>query len=113
MEKAMATEGLTLTHLIGPKTGHSYEKTTKVELNRRIDALAAHGRDPVPREVHFVTHTLRYNQMAWVTVDALGEHWEPARVNGWQSASDNRIELTTTNVTALTLRFDSGEAAIA
>ena len=110
MEKAMATEGLTLTHLIGPKTGHSYEKTTKVELNRRIDALAAHGRDPVPREVHFVTHTLRYNQMAWVTVDALGEHWEPARVNGWQSASDNRIELTTTNVTALTLRFDSGEA---
>ncbi len=110
MEKAMASEGLALTHLIGPKTGHSYEKTTKVELNRRIDTLAAHGRDPVPPEVHFVTHTLRYNQMAWVTVDALGEHWEPARVNGRQSPSDNRIELTTTNIAALSLRFDSGEA---
>jgi hypothetical protein len=110
METAMAAEGLSLTHLIGPKTGHSYEKQTKLELNRRIDALAAHGRDPVPADVHFVTHTLRYNQMAWVTVDGLGEHWEPARVNGHQSPTESRIDLTTANVTALTLRFDSGEA---
>ncbi len=109
MEKALARENLSLTHLIGPKTGHSYEKNAKVELNRRIDALAARGRTPVPHDVHFVTHTLRYNQMAWVTIDALGEHWEPARVEGRQAAGDNGIELTTANVSGLTLRFDAGE----
>lgn len=110
MERALAAEGFNLTHLIGPKTGHSYEKNTKAELNRRLDALAARGRTPVPREVRFVTHTLRYNQMAWVTLDALGEHWEAARVTGSQSGPDSSITLTTTNVTALTLRFDTGEA---
>ena len=110
MEQALAAEGLNMTHLIGPKTAHSYEKTTKVELNRRIDALAARGRTAVPRELHFVSHTLRYNQMAWVTLDGLAEHWEGARVNGWQSGTDSTVHLDTTNVTALTLHFDTGEA---
>lgn len=113
MEKALAAEGLSLTHLIGPKTAHSYEKNAKLELSRRIDALAARGRTAVPRDVHFVTHTLRYNEMAWVTVDGLGEHWEPARVNGWQSGPDSTVHLDTKNVTALTLHFDSGEAEFA
>ena len=39
-------------------------------------AAAARGRDPLPRTVRFVTHTLKYNQMAWVTVDGLAQHWE-------------------------------------
>ncbi|HTH46207.1 MAG TPA: prolyl oligopeptidase family serine peptidase, partial [Candidatus Limnocylindria bacterium] len=101
MAKAMAAEGLELTHLIGPNTGHSYEKATKAELSRRIDALAAHGRDPLPKTVRFVTHSLRYNEMAWVTVDALGHHWEPARVEARLSPDDNAIEVTTTNVEAI------------
>jgi dienelactone hydrolase len=108
MAKAMAAEGLELTHLIGPKTGHSYEKATKAELNRRIDALAAHGRDPLPKTVRFVTHSLRYNEMAWVTVDALGHHWEPARVEAKLVPEDNAIEVTTTNVEALTLTIPTG-----
>lgn len=107
MEKAMAAEGLQLTHLIGPGTGHKYEPGTKAELNRRIDAIAARGRDPLPKTVRFVTHSLRYNQMAWVTVDALGEHWEPARVEG-ALGEDNRVRLTTGNVTALTLKMPPG-----
>ena len=39
MEKALAGEGITLTHLIGPKTAHSYHPQAKLELNRRIDAI--------------------------------------------------------------------------
>ncbi len=108
MAKAMAAEGLELTHLIGPKTGHSYEKVTKAELNRRIDALVAHGRDPLPKTVRFVTHSLRYNEMAWVTVDALGHHWEPARVEAKLVPEDNAVEITTTNVEALTLTIPTG-----
>ena len=46
MARALATEGITLTHIIGPKTAHSYEPGAKAEVNRRIDALAAAGRQP-------------------------------------------------------------------
>ncbi len=108
MERALANEGMLLTHLIAPKTGHRYEPATKAELNRRIDALAAHGRNPFPRDLHFVTHTLRYNEMAWVTVDALAQHWEPARVEGYCDPDASAVELRTTNVTAITLRFPPG-----
>src|SRR5437867_8991596 len=48
MEKALAAEGLKLTHVIGPKTAHSYEQNAKEEINRRIDAIVAKGRDPLP-----------------------------------------------------------------
>lgn len=103
VEKATAAEGFQLTHLIGPRTGHSYHPATKAELNRRIDLLAARGRDPLPKTVRFVTHTLRYPTQAWVTVDALARHWEPARIVATLAADRGLITVLTTNVTALTL----------
>ena len=103
MEKAATAEGIQLAHLIGPGTGHSYHPATKAELNRRIDLLAAKGRDPLPRNVRFVTHTLRYPTQAWITLDALGAHWEPARVEATLETEASLVSLTTSNVTALTL----------
>lgn len=108
MAKAMAAENLELAQIIGPKTGHSYERNAKAELNRRIDALAARGRDPLPKTVRFVTHSLRYNNMAWVTVDALAEHWEPARVVAKLNADDNEIEVTASNVEAISFAIPPG-----
>src|SRR5262245_16588178 len=48
MAKALHTEGIELTHLIGPKTAHAYERGAKEEINRRIDSIVARGRDPLP-----------------------------------------------------------------
>ena len=39
------------------------------------------GRNPVPKEIRFTTWTLRYNRMFWLTVDAIEQHWQRARVN--------------------------------
>jgi dienelactone hydrolase len=107
MARALSEEGIELTHLIGPGTAHQYHPETKKELDRRIDSIAAIGRNPMPGKVRFTTWTLRYNKMLWVTVDALGEHWERARVNA-QIADDHRVELDTLNVTALTLDMAPG-----
>ncbi|MCC6235227.1 MAG: prolyl oligopeptidase family serine peptidase [Verrucomicrobiales bacterium] len=107
MEKAMAEEGLALTHVIGAGMGHSYSEAAKQDLNRRLDALAAQGRDPFPRTVHFVTHTLRYPRMAWVRVDELGQHWSPARVVA-ERRDEGTFHIVTTNVTALTLEIEAG-----
>ena len=36
----------------------------------------------MPKEVKFVTYTLRYNTCDWLTVEGLGKHWERSRVDG-------------------------------
>jgi len=110
MATALKKEGMTLAHLIGPKTGHSYEKKTKAELNRRIDSIAKHGRDPVPLHVLFTTWTLRYNQMRWLRIDGLDKHWSRADVDAVLSAEGVTIE--TKNVSALTLTFEPGSCPV-
>ena len=107
MTRSMALEGLNLTHIIGPETGHKFEPKAKIEVARLVDELATKGRDPLPRKVRFTTWTLRYNQQAWVTVDGLEQHWQRARVEA-AIASTNQVQVTTTNVTALTLLMPAG-----
>jgi pimeloyl-ACP methyl ester carboxylesterase len=108
MTAAMTEEGLSLVHIIGPKTGHQFERGAKEEIARHIDAFAAKGRDTMPKKVRFTTWTLRYNQMAWISVDEMERHWNRARVEAEIKNSD-RIELATLNVNALTLAMPAGK----
>lgn len=107
MAKAMEAEGLELTHIIGPQTRHSYHPAAKAEIARRIDSIAAQGRERTPRQVRFTTWTLRYNNVAWLTVDGLGKHWERARIDASiESAARLRVEAT--NVSAFTISMPAG-----
>lgn len=108
MEAAMAREGLRLTHVIGPKTEHKYEPAAKLEVARRVDLLATRGRLAVPRKLRFVTHTLRYNEMKWLTVDALGEHWERARVEA-EIRDPAFVVIRAENVEGFTIHFNAAE----
>ena len=112
MAKALDAEGVGLVHIIGPKTGHSYHPEAIAEINRRIDRIAERGRDPLPRRVRLATPTLKYNRQAWVTVDGLGRHWEPARVDA-EIVDDSNVRLTTRNVTGVTLDMPSGYCPLA
>jgi hypothetical protein len=103
MAREMKKVGLELKHVIGPKTGHSYEKDAKVEVNKLIDAMVEKGRHPLPQRIKFVTYTLHYNRCGWVTIEGLGKHWEPAMIEG--DLDGGRVTLKTTNVTALALVF--------
>ncbi len=107
MEQAMASEGLRLTRIVGPKTGHSYHPDSKIEIDRILDAIAERGRDPYPRKVRFTTWTLAYNRMKWVTIDALGQHWERARLNA-EIEGESGVKVETANVTAFTLEMGPG-----
>lgn len=111
MARELKTEGIELTHIIGPQTEHKYHPDAIKEISRRIDSIAAAGRNPVPRRVKFTTWTLRYNQMAWITIDALGEHWERARAEA-EIRNNAPIQVTTQNVTALTLEMKPGECPL-
>jgi len=103
----MAKVGLKLTHIIGPNTGHSYHPQAKAEINRRIDSIAAKGREPVPHHLRFVTYSLRYPGMLWLGVDRLVKHWDPGTVDA-RIVLPNRVEITTTGIAGLTLNFPAG-----
>jgi dienelactone hydrolase len=107
MNEAMAREGLKMEWLIGPGVPHKYEPETKKELSRRIDAYMAKGREPLAPHVHLTTYTLRYNQMKWITVDALEKHWERADLDA-QLVDEGTIRVKTKNVAAFTITFPTG-----
>jgi pimeloyl-ACP methyl ester carboxylesterase len=108
MAEALKKQGLELVHIIGPKTKHSYHPKARLEVERRISALAAKGRERFPETVHFTTYTLRYNQCAWITVDALGHHWERARIVAQRDA-EGGFTVRAENVKAFTIDLPPGE----
>ncbi|MFN0119646.1 MAG: prolyl oligopeptidase family serine peptidase, partial [Blastocatellia bacterium] len=107
MERAMDAEGLRMLRVIGPKTGHQYHPASKIEIDRILDAIAERGRDPYPRKLKFTTWTLAYNHMKWITIDALGHHWERARVNA-EIEAETGVIVETVNVTAFTIDMGPG-----
>jgi hypothetical protein len=107
MAEAMAKNGLTLTHIIGLDTAHKIHPEAKKDIAARLDSIAEIGRDRTPQTVFFNTYSLRYNQMAWVTIDRLEEHWNRASVVA--SHFRGSIRLTQVEgVSALTLSFPPG-----
>jgi len=105
MAKSLKEEGLEMIHIIGPKTAHKYEPEAKKEVARRVDEFATKGRDPNPKKIRFTTWTLRYNQMRWITVDALEKHWERASVDAEQDSG--KVTIATKNVSALSIDLPS------
>lgn len=130
MSGAMQAEGLTLTHIIGPKAGHFYEANAKKEVAHLVDQQAAKqggGYLPdadlptalraashsmqIPQRVRFSTWTLRYNKMKWVQIDGLEKHWERGRVEA-DITDPHTIAVKTQNVTAFTLAMPMRESPL-
>jgi len=107
MEKALADQNMKLVHIIGPNTAHSIHADSKIEIERRLAELAKTGRQQ-PKDVEFTTYTLRYNELDWVRLDGLGEHWQPATVKVTRSGP-SALTIATQNVTGLTLAFAAGK----
>ncbi len=107
MDEALRAEEVRLVHIIGPATKHAYHPEAKKEVERRLQSIAEHGRKRIFNSVDFVTYTLKYNQMSWVTIDAMGEHWQRASVRA-RLVGDSAIEAVTQNVTALTFDMPPG-----
>ena len=102
MVQAAQKEGLTFPYVIGKEAGHKYTPEAKTEINALLDGYARKGRQS-PKQIHFTTHTLRYNKMFWLTVEGLQKHWQRARVGGGVSPDDKKIVLQTENVSRLRL----------
>lgn len=80
MSDAMQREGLTLTNLISPGTGHVIDPLTHAEQMRRIAEFVAKS-PRHPRELRFVTWTLKYNRCHWLELLALDRHYARAELS--------------------------------
>jgi hypothetical protein len=79
MGEAMQREGLSLMNLISPGTGHVIDPKTHAEQMRRIAELIAEPRRP--KELRFVTWTLKYNRCHWLEVLQLEKHYVRAELS--------------------------------
>jgi prolyl oligopeptidase family protein len=107
MAAALAKVGVPLVHVIGPQTRHSYHPEAVASINRLVDALAARGRDPLPRRVSLATPTLKYNRQAWVVVDGITRHWQRATVDA-EIDGEAAVSARTHDVTALSFDMPAG-----
>ena len=103
MGEAFAKEGLQMVNLISPGTGHVIDPVTHAEQMRRISEYAAKGLDHAPRQLRFVTWTLKYNRCHWVELLGLKRHYSRAEFNA-RVADDGTIEVTKIeNITQFTI----------
>ncbi len=114
MAEALKQHNIDLVHIIGPKTGHSYEMNARHEINRRIDAIVAKGRDTLPKIVKFETYTLRYNRSFWIQIDGLNEHWSRgaiiAELHPDAKGDEPAITIQTSGITAFTIDIPAGNS---
>jgi hypothetical protein len=104
MAAAMEKEGLKLTNLISPGTGHMIDPVTHKEQMKRIGEYVAKGVDHKPRKLRFVTWTLKYPSCFWLEVAGLEEHYRRAEVET-EMLDDGSIDIKQIkNVTRLILR---------
>lgn len=102
MATAFEREGMKLLHIIGPMTAHKIHPDSAKEIEAKLSEWAERGVDHNPFKLQFVTFTLQYNRMHWLTVDGMKEHWEEARVN--IEPVGETLNVTTKNSTALTIQ---------
>ncbi len=82
MAREMKKFGMTLRHIIGPKTGHSYHPEAKREIERRLKEMD-NGMETIiigGNKNIFTTWTLRYSRFKGLTIQGLEEHWKQARI---------------------------------
>ncbi len=92
MGKAMEKEGLKMVNLISPGTGHVIDPKTHAEQMKRIKEFADKGMDRSPKQLRFVTWTLKYNECHWLRALGLGEHYARAELEA-SVAEDGTVDV--------------------
>jgi predicted esterase len=102
MMEVLGREGLQPPHLIGPGMGHKYHPEVIKDVQAKIEAAVAKGRDPMPKKVVLQFKSHRYAKMSWLQVLQCETQWEDTRVEA-ELIDENAIHIITRNVSAFRL----------
>ena len=103
MEAAYKLRGMKLPHVVGPKTAHKILDTSKPIIQKQLDAALDAGRVAVPKTIDLTTYTLRYHELAWLSIEGLEKHWDEATVHA--ELLNGEIHLQSKNVSRIKLQF--------
>ena len=87
---------------ISTDTKHGVNREVKTKLDAFLKKYGDEGRQD-PDHIKFLTYTTRYNQCFWVTLNALEKLYERAEVDAQRSDGGKQYQITTKNLTRLTL----------
>ncbi len=99
MGEAFAKEGLQMVNLISPGTGHVIDPVTHAEQLRRIGEYVSRGLEHDPRQLRFVTWTLKYNRCHWLELLGLGRHYDRSEFRAKVNDGDDMEITEVTNIT--------------
>jgi hypothetical protein len=102
--------GINFLRVVGAKTGHKVDPESAQVLMAFRDEWAARGSNPTPDEVRFITYTLKYNQAAWIRVEQMKRHYQPARVTA-RIVDDTAIVSEAENIALLALDREVAQRA--
>lgn len=105
MGEAMRREGLQMINLISPGTGHVIDPVTHAKQMRRIAEHVAAARRR-PRDLRFVTWTLKYSRCHWLEILGLKQHYARAELSA-KLADGVLVVAEPQNITRFAIR--SGE----
>ncbi len=97
--ETFAKEGLQLNYIISPGTAHMIDPVTHKEQLRRIGEHVEKGLDHDPKDIRFVTWTLKYNRCHWLEILSLGHHYQRAEFKADVNDGDAMEVLVATNIT--------------
>lgn len=97
MKNAQAREGLTMTNLISPGTGHVIDPAVHAEQLRLIGEYEDKGLEHLPQTVRFVTWTLKYNRCHWIKLLRLQKHYERAEIEAGLEIDGDRVTVVVTS----------------
>jgi hypothetical protein len=101
--------GLDFLRVVGARMGHQVDPASAKILKAFHDERAARGGlDRNPKRIKFTTYTLKYNEAAWLTVEALQEHYSRAYVDA-EIQDKTVVVREVDNVSVLSVYRQAGE----
>ena len=96
METALAQQGHSLNHVIGPGMGHKYHPDSLAAILKQMDDAVRRGLNRQPVRISLQTPTLRYAKMHGFEISSLQKHWIDSRLDA--DYQDNSARIQTKNV---------------
>jgi pimeloyl-ACP methyl ester carboxylesterase len=103
MEAAYKLRGMKLPHVIGPQTAHKILDTSKPIIQKQLDDALDIGRSAIPKTIDLTTFTLRYHELAWLSIEGLDKHWEEAIIHA--ELGKQEVLLQSKNIVRMKLQF--------
>ncbi|WP_435009375.1 alpha/beta hydrolase-fold protein [Tundrisphaera lichenicola] len=108
-------EGIDFLRIIGKGMGHAVDKESTQLMRTFHDEHIPDGPPSLAPKIRFVTYTLKYNRVGWVTLHRLIEHYRPATIEANREGEVATVQTENIAVIAIdrqagdTLRLDGQE----